>query len=55
MQAGLVQTAFLGEKVHGENQVLLLDPLRYDRIPQAQWMDHIGRGGRGGPARRGCR
>ena len=38
---GLVQTAFLGEKVHGENQVLLLDPLRYDRIPQAQWMDRI--------------
>ena len=27
--------------MHGENQVLLLDPLRYDRIPQAQWMDRI--------------
>ena len=39
---GLVQTAFLGEKVHGENQVLLLDPLRYDRIPQGQWMERIG-------------
>lgn len=38
---GLVQTAFLGEKIHGENQVLLLDPLRYDRIPQGQWMDRI--------------
>ena len=36
-----VQTAFLGEKLHGENQVLLLDPLRYDRIPQARWMELI--------------
>ena len=36
-----VQTAFLGEKIHGENQVLLLDPLRYDRIPQARWMELI--------------
>ena len=24
-----------------ENQVLLLDPLRYDRIPQARWMELI--------------
>ena len=36
-----VQTAFLGEMTHGENQVLLLDPLRYDRIPQRRWMELI--------------
>jgi len=36
-----VQAAFLGEKIRGENQVLLLDPLRYDRIPQGRWMERI--------------
>ena len=36
-----VQTACLGEMTHGENQVLLLDPLRYDRIPQRRWMELI--------------
>lgn len=36
-----VQAAFLGEKLRGENQVLLLDPLRYDRIPQGRWMERI--------------
>ena len=35
------QVAYLGEKVKGENQVIVLDPIDYDRIPQSRWMERI--------------
>lgn len=36
-----VGVGFLGEMVNGENQVRLIDPCPYRRLPQEQWMNMI--------------